>query len=203
MGKIGLLGGTFDPIHNTHISMGMIAKDALALDKVIYIPAGVVPHKDTCSTSPRDRYEMTKTAVAALDGFEVSDYETNKQTPSYSVETVAYFAGEYPRDELFFILGEDSLAYVDKWYRANELLAMCSFAVIGRGGFELDIEAKIRALEAEFSTHVYYIKSAETDIASRNIRKMLENGENVEEMIPDSVMAYIRERGLYKIDEER
>ena len=114
MAKIGLLGGTFDPIHNAHLFMGQLCADALGLDKVIFIPAGIAPHKTVVATDAQRRFEMTQLAVSDKPVFAVSDYETNKQTPSYSVETVEHFKTLYPEDELVFIFGEDSLDYVEQ-----------------------------------------------------------------------------------------
>lgn len=198
MGKIGLLGGTFDPIHNAHLFMGKAAIEALSLDKLIYIPAGITPHKQAYTTDAHLRYEMVKLAVADMQNTEVSDYETNKTTPSYSVETVAHFRSVYPDDELVFIVGEDSLGYIDKWYDASRLLAMCSFAVLGRGGYDSDINEKIAGLEKDFGAKIYYIKTEELEIASRDIRTMIAAGENVGEFVPERVLGFINEHGMYK-----
>ncbi len=198
MGKIGLLGGTFDPIHNAHIFMGKAAMEALSLDKLIYIPAGVTPHKQAFTTDAHLRYEMVRLAVSGMEKTEVSDYETNKSTPSYSVETVAHLKTLYPDDELVFIVGEDSLDYIDKWYDARRLLGMCSFAVLGRGGFESDINEKIAQLERDFDAKIYYIKTDELEIASKDIRRMIAEGKDVSGLVPAGVMEFIEKNGMYK-----
>ena len=197
MGKIGLLGGTFDPIHNAHLFMGQLCADALGLDKVIFVPSGIAPHKDAVTTNPEIRYEMVKLAIAENPLFCVSDYETNKKTPSYSVETVEYFKSLYPDDEIIFILGEDSLDYVDKWYDAQKLLKLCSFAVVARGGFESNIEAKIRYLKDNFSATIYNITSPELDISSRFVRSIISKGKSAKYLVPDVVLDYIKEQGMY------
>ena len=196
------MGGTFDPIHNAHLFMGQLCGDELGLDKVIFIPAGITPHKDVVATDAVRRYEMTKLAVADNPLFAVSDYETNKQTPSYSVETVEHFSKLYPGDELVFILGEDSLDYVERWYRAERLLQLCSFAVIGRGGFTSDIAEKVGFLEDKFGATVYYVKSPELEISSGIIRDRIRDGKSARYLLPDKILDYILERGMYKGDEE-
>ena len=198
MGKTGLLGGTFDPIHNAHLFMGQLCADALGLDRVIYIPSGITPHKDVVTTDAKCRYEMVKLAIADNPLFCVSDYETTKQTPSYSVETVKHFKELYPDDELVFIFGEDSLDYVDTWYKAEELLSLCSFAVIARGGFESDIDAKIDYLKEKFSAVIYNITSPELEISSRFVRDMIFQGRSVKYLVPEAVLEFINEQKMYR-----
>ncbi len=198
MGKIGLLGGTFDPIHYAHLFMGQLCKESLGLDKVIYIPAGIVSHKNSVYTDAKMRYEMVKLAIEGNSCFEVSDYEITKSTPSYSDETVAYFKNMYPNDEIVFIFGEDSLDYVETWHNAAELLSMCTFAVVGRGGFELDIESKIDFLKEKFGAKIEYIKSPEFDVSSRVIRDMISNGKSVKRLVSDNVLNFIEKNNLYR-----
>lgn len=198
MAKIGLFGGTFDPIHYAHLFMGQICADTLGLCKVIFVPAGIAPHKEIVATDAISRYQMTKTAIADNPIFEVSDYEIKKKTPSYSVETVEHFKALYPNDELVFILGEDSLDYVERWYRAEKLLQMCSLAVVGRGGFVSDMERKIAFLKESFGTDVYYVKSPELEISSGIIRTMIKEGKSARYLLPDTLLEFISERGLYR-----
>ena len=198
MAKIGLLGGTFDPVHYAHLFMGQLCLDSLGLEKVIFIPVGVAPHKSVVATDALRRYEMIKLAVAGNARFEASDYETKKPTPSYSVETVEHFKALYPDDELVFIFGEDSLDYVERWYRAADLLRLCSFAVIGRGGFTSDIERKIAFLKERFGAVVYYVHSPELEISSGIIRDMIREGKSARYLLPDLVLAFINEHGMYR-----
>lgn len=198
MRRTGLLGGTFDPIHNAHIFMGQLCADALELEKVIYIPAGITPHKSRKMESPETRYEMVRLAVADNPKFEVSDYETKKSTPSYSVETVRHFKKLYPNDELVFIFGEDSLDYVDEWYKADELLCLCSFAVVGRGGSEKDIMEKAEKLRKRFAATVYYVRSEEMMISSGMVRKMAAEGKSIADLVPACVCEYIMKNNIYR-----
>ena len=198
MSKIGLFGGTFDPIHDAHIHIAKMVLNSLSLDKIIFIPAGVTPHKHAHTNDARIRYEMVKTAIDGMDKFEASDYEVNKATPSYSVETVSYFKELYPEDELVFIVGADSLDYIDKWYNAEKLLVLCAFAVVARGGIEADIEGKIHQLNKDFGAVIYHVKGVEMKVSSSEIRKMIADGKDVSEFVSKSVLAYINKNGLYK-----
>lgn len=197
MSKIGLLGGTFDPIHNAHLKMGQAALRQMELDAVVYIPAGNPPHKKVRGASVKDRYNMVKAAVEGKDGLFVSDFEIKKDGPCYSVETVAHFIEKYPEDEFVFIVGEDSLDYVDKWYKPEILLRLCPFAVVGRGGFESDIEKKISFLKAKFGADVFYVKTEEMSVSSSEIRKMIKDGKDVSGLVSKEVLDYINENNLY------
>ncbi len=197
MALFGLLGGTFDPIHNGHIYIGKEAKSQLNLDKIIYIPNGTPPHKAKVISDGCDRFNMTALAIQGLDGFAVSDYEIKKTTPSYSVETVSYFKRKYPDDEFVFIMGEDSLDYIDKWYKPEELLSLCCFAVVIRGGFKGDTEEKIRVLKDKFNADVSFVKCEGIEISSSEIRERIADGKNVDNFLNSEVIMYIKEHGLY------
>ena len=197
MALIGLLGGTFDPIHNGHIHIANAARKQLNLNKVIFIPNGTPPHKAGVISSGKHRLKMTLLAVNASDGFCVSDYEIMKTTPCYSVETVTHFKRQYPDDEIVFIVGEDSLDYIDRWYKPEELLSLCRFAVVIRGGFCGDTEEKIRTLKDKFNADVAFVKCEGVEISSSEIRKKITDGISVEEFLPSEVVRYIKEQGLY------
>lgn len=196
--RIGIFGGTFDPIHIAHLFIGQTAAEELHLDKVIYVPTGVVSHKKAHTTNARLRYEMTIIATKDNPIFEVSDYEINKQTPSYSVELVEHFKNVYPNDKIFFIIGEDSLDYIDKWYDAKRLLSMCAFAVIGRGGFESDIEKKIDYLKKNFDSDITHIKSPELEISSNDIRDRISQGKSIKYLVSDDVIEFIKQNEMYQ-----
>lgn len=197
MALIGLLGGTFDPVHNAHIYMGQEAKKQLGLDKVLYIPNGNPPHKSTVRTDGKMRFEMVRLAIADYDGFEASDFEVKKKTACYSVETVTYFKEAFPKDEFVFIVGEDSLDYIDRWYKPEILLKLCRFAVIGRGGFDSNIEEKISFLKEKFGAEISYVKAKELEISSSEIRERILKNEDVSDFVPKKVLEYIKNHKLY------
>lgn len=197
MGGIGLLGGTFDPIHYAHLYMGELVAEELALDKVIYLPNGTPPHKAQVRTPGQVRLEMTRLAIADNPRFEVSDYEVRQARLSYSVDTVAHFCEAYPDRRIVFILGEDSLAYVDEWMDAPRLLRSCEFAAVGRGGFHSDMERKIAQLNREYGTVIHYIKAPELDLSSEMIRERLRCGKSVRYLMPQALIEYIKQNQIY------
>ena len=141
MSKIGIMGGTFNPIHNGHIKIAQAAKSEYHLDKVIFLTSGNPPHKrDEAILDAKIRHIMVKRAISGIDGFEPCDYEVNRTEYSYSVNTLRHFKETMPDDELFFIIGGDSLRDFHKWYQPDEILKLCTLLVYDRkdGKFESD-----------------------------------------------------------------
>lgn len=197
MSKIGILGGTFDPIHYAHLFMGQLSSDELKLDKVIYVPNGTPPHKQHVQTPGGIRLEMIKIAIAGNSIFDVSDYELSKPKHCYTIDTIKYFQLQYPTDVIYFIMGEDSLAYVEEWKNAAELLGACEFAVIGRGGFKSGIDAEIDRLHKKYGFAGHYLKAPELDISSDEIRRRMAAGKSVRYLLPDNVIDYAIEHKIY------
>lgn len=202
MAKIGLLGGTFDPIHNGHLHLGISSKNQLGLSEVVYIPAGNPPHKTSVRTDNEHRLNMIKLAISGEAGLSVSDYEIKKKTRSYSVETIEHFINEFPEDEFVFILGEDSLDYIESWHDAKRLLTICPFAVLKRGGYETGILEKIRFLEEKYGADISLIEVEKMEISSSKIREMVSLGEDIGDFVSYKVKDYIEKNGLYKNAEE-
>lgn len=198
MGGIGLLGGTFDPIHYAHLYMGELVAEELALDRVIYLPNGAPPHKSQVRTPARVRLEMTRVAVADNPRFEVSDYEIAQAQPCYSVDTVAHFCECYRGEKIIFILGEDSLAYVDEWKDAPRLLQSCEFAAVGRGGFHSDMKQKIAQLNRDYGTVIHGIQAPELDLSSELIRQRLRSGKSVRYLMPQELIDFIEKNHIYR-----
>ncbi len=197
MAKIGLFGGTFNPIHKAHINIGKEVLNKMNLDAIVYIPSGNPPHKEAGQTSGKQRYDMVRLAIDGIEGLYVSDFEIKKEKPCYSVETISHFLREYPNDEFVFIIGEDSLDYIEKWYRADELLKLCAFVALGRGGYESDIEKKIKYLKDEFFAEVSFLKTEEMDVSSSEIRSLIRDKKDVSRFLTKEVLDYILENKLY------
>lgn len=197
MAKVGLFGGTFDPIHKAHIKIGKEVLKKMELDCIVYLPAGNPPHKEQGGATAFERYDMVKEAIDGIENFYVSDFEIKKKEPCYSVETIRHFINSYKNDEFVFIIGEDSLDYIDKWYKAEELLKLCPFVAVGRGGFESDVEKKIEYLRAEFGAEIFFVEIEEMDIASSKIRELIKEGKDVLKFLPKKVLDYISKNKLY------
>lgn len=133
--RIGILGGSFNPVHKDHYLLASYIKDVLSLDKFLIIPNAMPPHKNTCHISFEDRVKMLSLTSFDRDGFEISDIENDPSIPHYSYDTLEKLHNLYPHDALFFCMGMDSLAYLDKWHKGLELIKFSNLVVTGRKGY--------------------------------------------------------------------
>lgn len=196
--KIGLFGGTFDPIHNGHLVIAEKTVLELGLDRVIFIPAGDPPHKTDKEVTPKSiRYQMTCLAASAFDWSDVSDFELERDTLSYSVDTVKHFRAAYPEDELYFVIGADSFADMPSWWHYRELMSLCKIIVFSRPDTKKEDYLK-RFDGDEKPPRVFLIDNVHMDISSTQIREMLGRGEDVSRLIPPAVNEYIKQHGLYR-----
>lgn len=182
--RTGLYGGSFDPVHIGHISVAKAAKEQLMLDRVIFIPTGNMPHKKGTVASDSDRIKMLELSFDC-DGFIISDYEINREEISYSADTIEHFKNLYPDDELFFIIGGDSYAYMDKWYQPERIFKNSTVLVYPREG------EKILPPAVELVVKPVKVSSSE-------IRKKIKLGENVLNLLKKEVYGYIIENNLYR-----
>lgn len=197
MKRIGLFGGTFDPIHTGHIKIAGIAKERAALDSIIFIPSGDPPHKISKNVSGKlDRLRMTQLATEEFKDFSVSDYEIKLNEKSYSVNMVKHFNKLFPDAELYFIIGADSLYDMPTWWHYRELLSLCVFIVISRPGIKKeDLLDRFSGDEKPF--RALFIDDVSIDISSTSIRNKLKCGNNAGNFLPPSVYEYIKSNGLY------
>lgn len=136
--RIGILGGSFNPVHKDHYLLAEYIKDTLSLDRFLIIPNAMPPHKNTCHISFKDRVKMLSLASFDRDGFEICDIEKDPDIPHYSFDTLEKLKNLYPDDALFFCMGMDSLCYLDKWHRGLELIRYSNLVVTGREGYSTD-----------------------------------------------------------------
>lgn len=191
MKKIGLLGGTFDPIHIGHLLMARAALETMGLDEVIFIPSCVPPHKKVPTLfSAQDRLNMVRLATKGNPQFSVSDFEIKKGGKSYSVDTVRYFREKSrPTDQFYFIVGGDAIKQLDSWKDVDQLKKMCSFVSVNRPGYPRG--------EAKLKYHAVTMNGIE--MSSTEIRKRILLGKTIQYLVPDGVLGYIRDNHLYKI----
>ncbi len=191
--RIGLFGGTFDPIHNGHLKIAGIAQRQLGLNKVIFIPAGILPHKIQSQTTAKNRLAMVKLALHGKKKFTSSDYEIKKKSPSYSVETVRYLKRKLgKRTEFFFIIGADAFNEIRNWRQWQELLRLCQFVVINRPGYTIKLLPEIQ------EEKITILRITGIPIAATAIREEIKKNKNVGKLIPRAVYAYIRKNKLYE-----
>lgn len=197
MPKIGILGGTFDPIHNGHIEMAEAAKKRLDLSEILFITGGNPPHKkEKKVTDCKIRHEMTELCLRGREGFFAIDYEVKKENYSYTAETLGYLKKENPDNEYFFIVGADSLDYMEKWFRPEEIFKLSTIVVFSRGDFL--VEKKAKDLEERFGGKVIILTDKISDISSTKIRLLADMGEDISEYVPKPCKEYIEKNGLYK-----
>ena len=191
--KIGVLGGTFDPIHLGHLLVARDAMEALGLDRVIFVPAAAPPHKVKEETAPApQRYEMVRLAVEDNPSFSVSGVEIQRSGPSFSVDTVIRLRKEHEQGDFFFLIGEDNLDDIWSWKEPEKLFQICHVVVIGRAG--RDRESK----RIELPGPVTNLDVHRINLSSSEIRSMLKKGRSIRYLVPKNVEHYIYEHHLYR-----
>ena len=199
--KTGVFGGSFDPVHLGHLGLAKDAITEAGLDKVIFVPAKLQPFKlDKKVTPGEDRLAMLKLAIEGIDKLEVSEYELNKDSVSYTYLTLRAMKEMLGDDvQMYFITGTDSFIKIEDWKNSEELLRNFSYIVGSRPEYKKDeLKECIEKVRNKYGTEVIVINNTELDISSTEIRNRLEAGEKADDLIPAEVERYIRENGLYK-----
>ncbi len=200
--KIGVMGGTFDPIHNGHLMLGQAALEAFDLDKVWYMPNGNPPHKDTAlsGTDVQDRVEMVRLAISSCKKFRLETYEANRNDVSYSYGTMEYFKGIYPEDDFYFIIGADSLFMIDQWVHPERLFPTCTILAAYRDEINTReaMEEKIHELKEKYHARIRLLVTPLIRISSHELREDVRKGRSIAGWVPDSVNQYILDRQLYE-----
>jgi len=197
--RVGILGGTFDPVHYGHLVAGEEARHALSLERVIFVPSARPPHKPGYSVSaPEHRLAMLNVAIADNPYFEISTVDVDRPGYSYTVDTIALLQRQLgPDAELFFILGEDALADLPTWHEPEKLLRMCQLIAVNRPGYH---SFSLRLLERQLpgvERRVHSVRIPELAIWSTELRARVASGLSIRYLVPSGVLAYIYEHGLY------
>lgn len=214
--KVGLFGGTFDPIHLGHLRAAEEIREILGLEKIYFVPASVPPHKTTQGmASPHDRLKMLELAVNDNNFFCISDVEIKRGGKSYTIDTLRYFSETFPLFNLYFIAGSDLFSEVDSWKDYKEIFRASNFAVIERPGlsFELpgtlplEIKNDFRYYKEHNNLTLYINKNSRIlslvkidgiEISSTKIRELVRKFKSIKYLVPSSVETYILEHGIYK-----
>jgi nicotinate-nucleotide adenylyltransferase len=184
--RLGILGGTFDPIHRGHIAAARAAMECAGLDRVIFIPAAVPPHRSATVAGARDRLEMTRLAIDDEKGFEVSDVEVRRPGVSYTVDTLRELRHLYPDDELFLVLGWDAAKLFPTWRDPEEVRRLASLVIVTRPGSG-----------APTGTSDVVCERPTPDVSGSELRHAIAEGKPVGQWLPEAVARYIAERHLY------
>lgn len=201
--KIGILGGTFDPIHYAHLATVEFIRGKYNLDKVIFIPSGNPPHKFWNITDKQDRFEMVVLATINNENFVVSDMEIKKDGKTYTIDTLRELKRTYPTCELFFITGADAICDIEAWKDVAENFKLATFIAATRPGISLlRAQDYIEKLEKKYNAKIINVYVPSLDISSTYIRDQLNLGKSVRYLIPDNVETYIKEKGLYNFGVE-
>lgn len=197
MARIGLFGGTFNPIHVGHLTIAEEARLSAGLDRVIFIPTGESYLKDPLEVaSKEDRLAMTRLACGGV--YEVSDIETRREGPSYTAVTCRAFRERYPEDALFWILGADSLMDMARWREPEAILRTVTLLAFTRGGEdEAAFRARVDQLRSEQGARIHVTDVFSIDVASSDIRGFIRGGHAFRHLVTEEVYRYICDRGLY------
>ncbi len=191
--KIGLYGGTFDPIHCAHLIIAQYVKEELKLDKVIFIPAAYPPHKEVFS-DPRHRLKMVNLAISDNPAFESSEIEIRKGDVSYSVDTIESLKKGYdlPGEHLFWIMGADNLVDFTNWRNPDRILELCTIVIFPRS------DKSFEKAPEWIKKNVIYLKHAPIiEISSTTIRSFVQNGRSIRYLVPPAVEKFIYSQNLY------
>ena len=185
--KTGILGGTFDPIHEGHLAAGRAAIDCAGLDRVVIIPTGVPPHRPRAVAGAEDRLEMCRLAVSGDHRFEVSDIELRREGASYTVDTLRQLQELDPSTELYLILGWDAAKLLGTWHDPEEVRRLARIIVVTRPGSGVPV-----------TTSEILCERPTPDVSASRLRGALARGEDVAGFVPAPVAEYIARRGLYR-----
>ena len=195
--RLGLLGGTFDPIHVTHLVMAQAARTALRLDRVLFVPAGDPWRKEGRALTPAaHRLAMVKAAVAGLADFAVSDLEIRRPGPTYTVDTLSTLHAQ-GHGAIWLILGSDALEDLPNWHGPGRLIVLARLAVVLRPGHAVAPE-RLEELLPGLAAVVDWVEMPPSSISATEIRARLRAGQSVVDMVPSAVLAYIETHALYR-----
>ncbi len=198
--KVGILGGTFDPPHMGHLMLAERAREEAGLDKVIFLPAGCpYKKKDHPVQDGTDRLKMLELAIAGHDGFAVSDLELAREGDTYTFETMETLKEMHPETEYYFIMGADCLYSIQDWREPERIFRACHVIAAARNSSSKEeLERKQEELENRYGARIQLLFSPEIAISSSEIRERVSEGRSIRYMVPESVLRYVEEQGLYR-----
>lgn len=198
--RIGIMGGTFDPIHYGHLLIAQSAADEFQLERIIFLPTGKSPHKSEGQvTDPAIRCEMVRIAIRENPSFSLSEIEVANSYTNYTYLTLQKFRQMYPGTKLYFIMGEDSLDHLSTWRHPEEICRQASILAAVRSGNQINqVQAKIEQAKKQFGADMYMLHAPAFLISSQEIRERVRTGRSIHYMLPGEVESFISGHSLYK-----
>lgn len=200
--RVGLLGGSFNPVHRGHIAIADAARGLFSLDEIWFMPCSVSPFKVNAGlAAAEERLDMLECAIKGLSWASITDLELARGGVSYAFDTVVSFRDKYPASDPWFIIGMDTLLELHQWYRAEELVEICDFATLMRPGYnDLPTAAELCFSDSVSARLLRNIaRGPEVDISSTQVRETAARGDSLSSLLPPGVGEYIREKGLYRL----
>lgn len=194
--RIGVFGGTFDPIHEGHLAAAKAAMECAHLDRVLFVPSAQPPHRGTALAPAEDRLAMTKLAVQGEPSFEVSDVEVRRGGPSYTAETLSELHREHPHDESFLILGWDAARLFRTWHEPDRVSELASVVIVDRPGLGPPPKSELAGIGLD-PARVILCHFSTPDVSGSALRRAIAAGQPVTGQLPPAVERYIAERHLY------
>jgi nicotinate-nucleotide adenylyltransferase len=182
--KIGVYGGTFDPVHHGHLILAREAFETLGLAKVIFVPAAAAPGKDPPLADGKARLLMLQAAVQGESMFAINDCELRRPPPSYTIDTIEQMRALEPHGEIYYLIGEDNLPTLTEWHRFHDLKKLVRFVVLDRTGSN--------------AKHSYQIVNRRIDISATEVRNRVASGQSIRYLVPETVEQIIRQQNLYR-----
>lgn len=196
--KIGIMGGTFDPIHYAHLATAEYAREKFKLDKILFIPTGNPPHKAKLRTDKVDRYNMVLLATKNNEYFITSAMEINREKRTYTVDTLKELHKIYPNSEIYFITGADTICDMENWRNVGENFELATFIAASRPGIrDSEAKQKIEKLKNMYDAKIEEIDAPSLDISSTYIREQIKEKKSVKYLLPEEVQRYINEKKIY------
>lgn len=199
MFKIGIFGGTFNPIHNGHLYLSKCVSNILNLDKVIVLPANIPPHKAWLNiTDSYHRYEMCRLAYEDNPLFKISDFEVSKKGSSYTIDTLNYFLHEYKNCKMYLIMGADSFCSVMKWYKFEEIIKNATLCTAPRDKYSIEKLNEIDKILKSIGAETKVLNIPIFPLSSTLIRKNIYTNNKIDDLVPEKVAEYIRRNNLFR-----